>query len=42
MKVEDAAGILGVPLNADLDTLKAAYRRLALAAHPDKVRNFLY
>jgi DnaJ-domain-containing protein 1 len=38
MKLNDAAGLLGVPANADAETLKAAYRRMALRWHPDKVR----
>ncbi len=37
MKLDIAASILGVPIDADLDTLKQTYRRLALAYHPDKV-----
>eukprot|EP00636_Phaeomonas_parva_P012590 CAMPEP_0118862588 /NCGR_PEP_ID=MMETSP1163-20130328/7739_1 /TAXON_ID=124430 /ORGANISM="Phaeomonas parva, Strain CCMP2877" /LENGTH=178 /DNA_ID=CAMNT_0006796505 /DNA_START=110 /DNA_END=642 /DNA_ORIENTATION=- len=36
MRIEDAARILGVEPNDDLDTIKAAYRRLALRWHPDK------
>jgi DnaJ-class molecular chaperone len=38
MRLDEAAGILGVTIDADLDTLKAAYRKMALKWHPDKVR----
>lgn len=38
MKVEDAAAILGVPMDAPMDVLKKTYRNMALAWHPDKVR----
>lgn len=37
MKLDEAATILGVSATADSDTLKAAYRRMALQWHPDKV-----
>lgn len=37
MKLEDAAGILGVPTDSDLEVLKQKYRKLALACHPEKV-----
>jgi outer membrane protein assembly factor BamB/tetratricopeptide (TPR) repeat protein len=33
---EEPYGILGIPLNAPLDQVKSAYRRLALATHPDR------
>lgn len=36
MKLEAAAAVLGVSVDADPETLKAAYRRLALRWHPDK------
>ena len=42
MKLETAASILGVSSDADLDTLKQTYRRLALAHHPDKVSKILF
>lgn len=38
MKLEAAAAVLGVAVDADLETLKAAYRRLALRWHPDKCK----
>jgi curved DNA-binding protein CbpA len=37
MKLEEAAAILGVSVDADLELLKQTYRKLALAWHPDKV-----
>lgn len=37
MKMEEAAAILGIPVNADLEILKNTYRKMALAWHPDKV-----
>lgn len=37
MQLHEAANILGVSVTADLDTLKAAYRKMALQWHPDKV-----
>ena len=37
MKLEDAAYILGVPLDASMETLKESYRKLVLSWHPDKV-----
>ncbi len=40
MKLEDAAALLGVPVDAPMDVLKLTYRNLALAWHPDKVRDF--
>ena len=33
---EEPYGILGLPLNAPRDQVKSAYRRLALATHPDR------
>lgn len=38
MKLEAAAAVLGVAVDADPETLKAAYRRLALRWHPDKCK----
>jgi len=38
MRIEEAAGVLGVASTADLETLKTAYRQQALKWHPDKVR----
>ena len=35
--IEEAYTILGVTKNANANEIKAAYRRLALATHPDKV-----
>lgn len=37
MKLDEAAAILGVSVDADLELLKQTYRKLALAWHPDKV-----
>lgn len=37
MDVDEAAAILGVPADADLELLKQTHRKLALAWHPDKV-----
>jgi DnaJ-class molecular chaperone len=37
MKVEEAAEILGVSVDASVENLKQAYRKLALYWHPDKV-----
>ena len=37
MKLEEAADILGVAQNADLATLRQAYRKMAIGFHPDKV-----
>lgn len=39
MKLEAAAAVLGVAVDADPETLKAAYRRLALRWHPDKCKD---
>lgn len=39
MKLEAAAAVLGVSVDADPETLKAAYRRLALRWHPDKCKD---
>ncbi|CAM9929828.1 unnamed protein product, partial [Discosporangium mesarthrocarpum] len=39
MKLEQAAAVLGVAVDADPETLKAAYRRLALRWHPDKCQH---
>ena len=39
MKLEAAAALLGVAVDADPETLKAAYRRLALRWHPDKCKD---
>mmetsp|Transcript_13450 Transcript_13450/g.22055 ORF Transcript_13450/g.22055 Transcript_13450/m.22055 type:complete len:1327 (+) Transcript_13450:42-4022(+) len=36
MKLDEAATILGVSADADLELLKQTYRKLALAWHPDK------
>lgn len=36
--MEAAAAVLGVAVDADPETLKAAYRRLALRWHPDKCK----
>lgn len=36
---ESHYGTLGVPLNADLNTIKKAYRKKALLTHPDKHPN---
>ncbi len=33
---EEAYGVLGLPLDAPRDKVKSAYRRLALATHPDR------
>jgi outer membrane protein assembly factor BamB/Flp pilus assembly protein TadD len=33
---EEPYGVLGLPLNASRDQVKSAYRRLALATHPDR------
>lgn len=38
MKLEAAAAVLGVAVDADPETLKAAYRRLALRWHPDRCK----
>ena len=38
MRLEEAAQVLGVPIDADCDTLKQAYRKRALECHPDKVK----
>lgn len=37
MKLEQAASILGVAIDAPLEVLKQTYRNMALAWHPDKV-----
>jgi curved DNA-binding protein CbpA len=37
MRAEDAAALLGVPLDADLPALRRAFRRLSAAWGPDKV-----
>lgn len=37
MKIDEAAAILGVSADSDLELLKQTYRKLALAWHPDKV-----
>jgi curved DNA-binding protein CbpA len=37
MKVDEAAAILGVSPDADLEVLKQTFRKLALVWHPDKV-----
>ena len=39
MKLEEAASILGVHPDTPIETLKQTYRRLALAWHPDKVKD---
>lgn len=39
MKVKAAAAVLGVAVDADPETLKSAYRRLALRWHPDKCKD---
>jgi DnaJ-class molecular chaperone len=36
MKLKEAAEILGCDVNTPIETLKARYRQLALAWHPDK------
>ena len=38
MKLDEAAAILGVPADADLELLKQTYRKMVMAWHPDKVR----
>jgi len=38
MRLDEAAKVLNVPVDADLETLKCAYRKMALKWHPDKVR----
>ena len=38
MKLDEAAAILGVHPDTPIETLKQTYRRLALAWHPDKVK----
>lgn len=35
-KMEDYYSILGVQRSDDLETIKKAYRKLALSCHPDK------
>lgn len=37
VRLEEAASILGVSVDTPIETLKARYRQLALAWHPDKV-----
>lgn len=37
MRLEEAAAILGVSINSDLELLKQTYRKLALVWHPDQV-----
>jgi len=37
MRLEEAAAILGVSVDASVETLKQSYRKLALHWHPDKV-----
>lgn len=32
-------GVLGIPVNSDMDTVKSAYKRLVLKHHPDKKGN---
>ena len=32
----EAARLLGVPIDADADTVKAAHRRLMMKVHPDR------
>ena len=40
MKLDEAAAILGVSVDADLELLKQTHRKLALAWHPDKVQHY--
>jgi molecular chaperone DnaJ len=35
MPKRDLYSILGVPIGADIDTIKSAYRRIAMQVHPD-------
>lgn len=42
MKVEEAAAILGISADADMELLKQTFRKLALVWHPDKVNSCEY
>lgn len=39
VKDESPLGILGIPVNSSLDTIKKAFRQLMLINHPDKGGN---
>ena len=36
MQREPAHEVLGIPVNADKTTVKAAFRKLAMQCHPDR------
>ena len=36
IRKDDAWGVLGLQVNASQNEIKSAYRRMAIATHPDK------
>ena len=36
MSLDEARALLGVPVDADADTVRAAHRRIVAQVHPDK------